>query len=128
MKEILRVIRKQLSILLLVCMIFSLPIVTGPVFAAEDNGVVLTYVPSMLWGGLKQYVEYEMDGIKYRTDWASSATNRLAWSRMTQEQRRQTYDRLHTTSARKAAFGEDGFADIVSWIRETNEWFIANRI
>ena len=121
-------IRKQLSILLILCMILTLPIVTVPVLAAEDKGIILTYVPSMLWGGLKQYVEYEMDGKRYRTDEASSAMNRQAWSLMTQEQRRQTYDRLHTTAARKAAFGEDGFADIVSWIRETNEWFIANRV
>ncbi|HHX38313.1 MAG TPA: hypothetical protein GX717_10095, partial [Clostridiaceae bacterium] len=120
--------RKQLSILLILCMVATLPIVSAPAFAAEDNGVKVTHVPSMLWGGLGQYVEYEMDGIKYRTDEASSANNRLAWSRMTQEQRRQTYDRLHTTAARKAAFGEDGFADIVSWIRETNEWFVANRL
>jgi hypothetical protein len=123
-----RRIRRHLCILLLVCIVSTFPIVTVPVFAAEGTGVTVTNVPSMLWGGLGQYVEYEMDGIKYRTDTASSAINRLAWSRMTQEDRRKTYDRLFTTAARKAAFGEDGFADIVSWIRETNEWFKANRL
>ncbi|MGI6307154.1 MAG: S-layer homology domain-containing protein [Dethiobacteria bacterium] len=128
MENKLRKIQKQLSILLALCMVFTQLIMTIPVFAAGNNGVTLTYVPSMLWGGFGQYVEYEMDGVRYRTDEASSAVNRLAWSRMTQEQRRQTYDRLYTTAARKAAFGEDGFADIVSWIRETNEWFVANRI
>ena len=121
-------VRRQLSILIALCMVLTLSVVARPVFAAEDNGVTVTHVPSMLWGGLGQYVEYQMDGKTYRTDEASSALNRLAWSRMTQEQRRQTYDRLHTTAARKAAFGEDGFADIVSWIRETNEWFRANRL
>ncbi len=128
MIENLRKARRQLSLVIVLCMVLTVPVVASPVFAAEDNGVTVTHVPSMLWGGLGQYVEYQMDGKTYRTDEASGAVNRLAWSRMTQEQRRQTYDRLHTTAARKAAFGEDGFADIVSWIRETNEWFRANRL
>lgn len=121
------ILRRSLSILLILTLAIGS---TGNniSLAVNEERVKVTYVPSMLWGGLGQYVEYDLDGVRYRTDEASSAINRKAWSLMSQEDRRKTYDRLHTTSARKAAFGEDGWQDVVSWIRETNEWFIANRM
>ncbi|MDD2215949.1 MAG: S-layer homology domain-containing protein [Eubacteriales bacterium] len=122
-------IRKQLSILIILCMLASLPIVTGPVFAAEEeSGVKITCVPSILWGGYGRYVEYEMDGVKYRTDEAPSAVNREAWNRMSDEDRRTTYKTLYTATARKAAFGENGYAYIKHWTNQSGEWYEANKI
>ena len=126
-------LKKLISIRRTVVFLLILTMVLGPVansisLATSEQRVKVTHVPSMLWGGFGQYVEYELDGIKYRTDQASSATNRQAWSLMNQEDKRKTYDRLHTKAAKQAAFGEDGWQDVVSWIRETNEWFVANRM
>jgi hypothetical protein len=122
----LRKTRKMIALVLVLALL--VPMGGNISFANEEPRVRVTYVPNMLWGGFGQYVEYELDGVNYRTDEASSAINRKAWSLMSQEDKRKTYDRLYTTSARKAAFGDDGWQDIVSWIRETNEWFIANRV
>ena len=125
----LRVMRKLVSVLVILCMLTSLAAVTGPVFAAEEeSSVKVTYVPSILWGGFGRYVEYEMDGVKYRTDEAPSAVNREAWNRMSDEDRKTTYKTLYTTTARKAAFGENGYAYIKHWNNQSSEWYEANRI
>lgn len=102
--------------------------VTAQVLAAGDNSVKVTYVPSILWGGYGRYVEYEMDGVKYRTDEAPSAVNREAWNRMSDEDRRTTYNTLYTATARKAAFGENGYAYIKHWTHQSSEWYDANKI
>ncbi|MGI6141607.1 MAG: hypothetical protein ACOYEH_07745, partial [Caldicoprobacterales bacterium] len=128
MKKRLGIIQKQLSILLIMCMFFTMLPVTAPVLAAEDNSVKVTYVPSILWGGFGRYVEYEMDGVKYRTDEAPSAVNREAWNRMSDEDRRTTYNTLYTATARKAAFGENGYAYIKHWTHQSSEWYDANKI
>lgn len=120
-------IKRTIIFLLILTMVLG-PVANSISLATSEQRVKVTHVPSMLWGGFGQYVEYELDGIKYRTDQASSATNRQAWSLMNQEDKRKTYDRLHTKAAKQAAFGEDGWQDVVSWIRETNEWFVANRM
>ncbi|MGI6733847.1 MAG: S-layer homology domain-containing protein [Anaerovoracaceae bacterium] len=125
----LRGMRKLVSVLVILCMLTSLAAVTGPVLAAEeDNSVKLTEVPSILWGGYGRYVEYEMDGVKYRTDEATSAVNREAWNRMSDEDRKTTYKTLYTTTARKAAFGENGYAYIKHWTNQSSEWYEANKI
>lgn len=125
----LRGMRKLVSVLVILCMLTSLAAVTGPVFAAEEeSSVKVTYVPSILWGGFGRYVEYEMDGVKYRTDEAPSAVNREAWNRMSDEDRKTTYKTLYTTTARKAAFGENGYAYIKHWNNQSSEWYEANRI
>jgi len=128
LKKRLGIIQKQLSILLIMCMFFTMLPVTAPVLAAEDNSVKVTYVPSILWGGFGRYVEYEMDGVKYRTDEAPSAVNREAWNRMSDEDRRTTYNTLYTATARKAAFGENGYAYIKHWTHQSSEWYDANKI
>ncbi|MCK9479751.1 MAG: hypothetical protein M0R40_09695 [Firmicutes bacterium] len=118
---------RSMALLLAVVIIFSQVPLT--VLAEEGEGEVkIINTAGAAWGAFGQYVEYEMDGYTFNTKTAPAYKNREAWSKMTDKQKRTTYNAIYTKSAKKAAFGNEGFQEITLWNKASSSYYKANKL
>ncbi|MDD4495134.1 MAG: hypothetical protein PHV32_12480, partial [Eubacteriales bacterium] len=117
------------SIALLLAVVFTISTTPITVLAEEGEGEVkIIDTAGAVWGAFGQYVEYEIDGIKFNTKYAPAYKNREAWSKMTDKQKRITYNAIYTTAAKKAAFGDEGFQEITLWNKQSSSYYKANKL
>ncbi len=97
-------------------------------FAAEDT-IKITDTGSKLAGQFGTWVEYEINGIKCRSDELGPAANMSIFRRLDESQKRLVYNTIHTETARNATFGPEGYREVREWYKgEGNEYKEANDI
>lgn len=122
-------LRRLLSIVMIAGLLLSgWPADDWPVLAAEAEDIKIIDSAGTFFGAYGQYLEYEMDGVRYNTKVSPTHKNLEAFRRMNKEQKDIFYNCIFTNAARIAALGESGHEEMKLWRKTSSSYYRANKL
>ena len=75
------------------------------------------------------WIEYTLNGVKYRSDQAAERINQIAWSGMSHDDRLKVIENVYSVGdARNVQFGKDFASNMTYWYNQVKGWNEAKEI